>query len=297
MDALRQIKRITDKGQKIGHGGTIDPLAKGVLPVCLGQATRLMDYVIASVKSYRVEITLGITTTTYDADGEVVKTSNISNITQKMVEESIKPWIGIVNQTPPMYSAVKMDGKRLYKLARAGADVDVARKTRPVSIHGIKVLEFVYPKLVMEVECGKGTYIRSLAHDLGESLGCGGHIADLIRLQCGSFQHEDSVTLEQLEKDAAGPYGWQKHLFQIDRVLLNLKSLTLLAEAEERLRHGQPILAEWSGLESVRPEERRAYNSRGIFIGLVRSDQATNTWKPIKIFQLDTPSPYACSSR
>ena len=146
MDALRQIKRITGQRKKVGHCGTMDPLARGVLPVCFGQATRLMDYVVRGRKMYRVEISLGIDTTTYDAEGEVVKTRNATNVTRDMVEESIQPWIGVVQQTPPMYSAIKVDGERLYKLARSG--VEVKRESRPIEIHSITVIEFNTPTLI-----------------------------------------------------------------------------------------------------------------------------------------------------
>ena len=293
MDVLRRIKRITGQHHKVGHGGTMDPLAKGVLPVCFGQATRLMDHVIGSVKIYRAEITLGITTTTYDAEGEIVKTADISNLTENMVKESLRPLIGFVRQTPPMYSALKMDGKRLYKLARSGIDVDIMHKTRDVEIHGIEILEFDYPKLIIEVKCGKGTYIRSLAHDLGESLGCGGHISDLVRLFCGSFPSEESVTLDQLEATIGSTDNWQKHLYPIDRVLLNLKSVSLTTESEKQLRNGQAISPDCTESKSDHLEERRAYNLQGTFVALVRFDHVTNTWKPTKVFHIDTPSPYA----
>jgi len=294
MDALRQIKRITGQRQKVGHGGTMDPLARGVLPVCFGQATRLMDHIVDGVKVYRAEVTLGVTTTTYDAEGEVVKTAEDPGITREMVAESLKPWTGEVNQTPPMYSAIKVDGKRLYKLARAG--IEVEREARPVEIHDIKILEFDYPKLVIEVECGKGTYIRSLAHDIGEDLGCGGHVADLVRLLCGGFPADESVTLEQLEEAVNSPEGWQKHLYPVDRVLMGLKSITLGTQAEEHLRHGQAVSLGRPELDAGYLEECRAYNSQGVFMALVRFDRPTNSWQPVKVFQMDTPSPYAPAS-
>jgi len=295
MDALRQIKHITGQRQKVGHGGTMDPLARGVLPVCFGQATRLMDHIVGGVKIYRAEITLGVTTTTYDAEGEVVKSAEEDpGLTLQVVEESLKPWIGVVQQTPPMYSAIKVDGKRLYKLARAG--IEVERESRPVEIHDIKILEFDYPKLVIEVKCGKGTYIRSLAHDIGEALGCGGHIADLVRLLCGGFPAEESVTLEQIEEAAGSPEGWQTYLYPVDRVLMSLKSITLGTQAEEQLRHGQAISLGRPELETGYLEERRAYNSQGVFMALVRFDRPTNTWRPVKVFQADSPSPYAPAS-
>ena len=291
MDALRRIKRITGQRQKVGHGGPMDPLARGVLPVCFGQATRLMDYVTGGLKRYRVEVALGVTTTTYDAEGEVVKTGDCQGLTEAMVEESLRPWIGLVKQTPPMYSAIKIDGKRLYKLARAG--IEVEREARPVEIHDIKIMEFAPPKLVLEVECGRGTYMRSLAHDVGEALGCGGHVADLVRLLCGGFPAEESVTLEQLEDAGDGPDGWRKNLFPVDWVLRGLKSVTLGQQAEEHLRHGQAVTLGRPELDAGYLEEYRAYNSEGVFLALVRYDRPANSWQPVKVFQTDSPSPYA----
>ena len=294
MDALRQIKRITGQRQKVGHGGTMDPLARGVLPVCFGQATRLMDHIVGGVKRYRVEITLGVATSTYDAEGEVTKTNDPQSVTRGMVEESLEPWIGVVQQTPPMYSAIKIDGKRLYKLARAG--IEVERESRSVEIHDIQIIEFATPKLVLEVECGKGTYIRSLAHDVGEALGCGGHVADLERLLCGGFPVEEAVTLEQIEEAVDGPDGWQQYLFPVDRVLMGLKSISLGRQAEEHLRHGQSVSLGRPELETGYLEECRAYNSDGVFMALVRFDRPTNSWQPVKVFQTDAPSPYAPAS-
>ena len=294
MDALRQIKRITGQRYKVGHGGTMDPLARGVLPVCFGQATRLMDHIVGGVKRYRVEITLGVTTSTYDAEGELVNTRDARRVTEAMVQESLQPWIGVVQQTPPMYSAIKVDGKRLYKLARAG--IEIERKARPVEIHGIQILEFATPKLVLEVECGKGTYIRSLAHDVGDALGCGGHVADLERILCGGFPVEESVTLEQLEEAVGTQGGWQEYLFPVDRVLMGLKSITLGQQAEDHLRHGQPVAPDRPEVERAYLEECRAYNSEGVFMALVRFDRPTNTWQPVKVFQIAAPSPYAPAS-
>ncbi len=263
MDALRQIKRITGQRKKVGHAGTLDPLARGVLPVCFGQATRLMDHIVGGVKRYRVEITLGVTTSTYDAEGEVVKTGDPLGVTEDMVQESLLPWIGRVKQTPPMYSAIKIDGKRLYELARAG--IEVEREARSVDIHDIRIIEFAAPRLVLEVDCGGGTYIRSLAHDVGEALGCGGHVADLVRLLCGGFPAEESVTLEQLEDAGEGPDGWQRHLYPVDRVLRDLKSIKLDRKAEEHLRHGQAVILGRPELDAGYLEECRAYNSEGVF--------------------------------
>ena len=294
MEALRQVKRITGQRQKVGHGGTMDPLARGVLPVCFGQATRLMDYVIGGVKRYRVEVALGVTTTTYDAEGEVVKTGDCQGLTEADVAVCLQPWIGLVKQTPPMYSAIKIDGKRLYKLARAG--IEVEREARPVEIHGIKIIEFAPPKLILEVECGRGTYMRSLAHDVGEALGCGGHVADLVRLLCGGFTADESVTLEQLEEAGDGLDGWRRYLYPMDWMLRGLKSITLSQQAEEHLRHGQAVTLGRPELEAGYLEQYRAYNSQGVFLALVRFDRPANSWQPVKVFQTDSPSPYAPAS-
>ena len=294
MDALRQIKRITGQRKKVGHCGTMDPLARGVLPVCFGQATRLMDYVVDGRKIYRVEITLGADTSTYDAEGEVVKTGDPRSVTREMLEESIRPWIGVVQQTPPMYSAIKVDGKRLYKLARTG--IEVERASRPVEIHDITIIEFETPKLVLDVECGRGTYIRSLAHDLGEALGCGGYVADLVRMLCGGFPAEEGVTLVQLEEAVDSPEDWQQYLYPVDRVLRRLKSISLDKTAEEHLMHGQAINLGRPQLDVEYLEERRAYSAEGVFLALVRFDKPTNTWNPVKVFQAGPPSPYATAS-
>ena len=253
-----------------------------------------MDYITGGVKRYRVEVTLGVTTTTYDAEGEVVKTGDCQDLTEADVAEKLRPWIGSVKQTPPMYSAIKIDGKRLYKLARAG--IEVEREARPVEIHDIKIIEFDPPKLILDVECGRGTYMRSLAHDVGEALGCGGHVADLVRLLCAGFTADESVTLEQLEAAGDGPEGWQKYLYPMDWILRGLKSITLGQQAEEHLRNGQAVTLGRPELEAGYLEEYRAYNSQGNFLALVRFDRPTNSWQPVKVFQTDSPSPYAPAS-
>ena len=291
MDALRQIKRITGQRKKVGHCGTMDPLARGVLPVAFGQATRLMENVVGGRKTYRVEITLGIETTTYDAEGEVVKIEDATGITTELIEDSIRPWIGVVQQTPPMYSAIKVNGKRLYKLARTG--IEVERESRPVEIHDIRIIEFDSPKLVLDVECGKGTYIRSLAYDLGQALGCGGHVSDLIRLLCGGFFAHKGVTIKQMEEATDSPKGWQQYLFPVDQVLTNMKSISLDKRAEEHLIHGQSFSLGNEDLDTNYNEERRAYNAEGIFLAIVRFDDLTSTWHPVKVFQASNPSPHA----
>lgn len=291
MEALRRVKRITGQRRKVGHGGTVDPLAQGVLPVCLGQATRLMDYVVGCPKRYLMEVKLGVTTTTYDAEGEVVSRREVGELTRELVESKLQAFVGLIEQTPPMYSAVKIQGQRLYNLARSGLEVE--RKTRPVEVYSIRVVTCDSPTLVLEVESGRGAYMRTLAHDLGESLGCGGHVADLIRLSCGGFSSEDAVTLDRLQAAAQEPAGWEQHLYPIDWVLRDLKSIAVGPQAEQRLRHGQLVSLGRPEPGAGYLELFRVYNSDGQFLALARFDRPANAWKPIKVFQVDQPSPHA----
>ncbi len=292
MEALRQIKRLTGQRQKVGHGGTMDPLARGVLPICFGQATRLMDYVIDGVKRYRVDVRLGASSTTYDSEGQITETGNPGSLTQSMVEQALRPFIGAIEQTPPMYSAIKVDGQRLYKLARAG--VEVERAARSVEIFDISLVAFALPVVTLEVECGRGVYIRSLAHDLGQALGCGGYVTDLERLYCGTFHADDGISLEDLTiSSASDPAGWQSQLHPIDRVLRGLQAIKVGPQAEQHLQHGQSFSLGFLAPEAGYLEQFRAYSADGRFLALVRHDRPTNSWQPLKVFQLDTPSPYA----
>ena len=291
MEALRRIKRIVGQRKKVGHGGTMDPLARGVLPICLGQATRLMDYVVGGPKRYLIAVKLGATTTTYDAEGELVRTGDPSGLTLEMVESTLKSFTGLIHQTPPMYSALKVKGQRLYKLARAG--IEVPREARPVEIHSITIVDYAPPQLLLEVESGKGVYMRSLAHDLGEALGCGAYVAELERLSCGGFRAEEAVTPEQLEEAAGEPEGWHRYLYPVDWVLRDLKSISVGPEAERFLRHGQTINLGRPVADAGYLEPFRAYSTDGRFLAVVRFDRATDAWKPDKVFQIEHPSPYA----
>ncbi len=291
MDVVRRVKRITDQRQKVGHGGTMDPLARGVLPICFGQATRLMDYVVEGTKRYLMEIKLGVATTSYDAEGQVTQTSDVSGLTQEQVEASLPFFTGVIQQTPPMYSAIKVEGQRLYKLARAGIEVD--RKARTVEVYNIRLLDFSSPTLRLDVESGRGVYMRSLAHDLGQALGCGGYVTDLVRLQCGEFRVEEAIKLEQLEQaNEADPDGWQQFLHPIDWVLRGMKSICVGRQAEKYLRNGQSVNLGQPAGEVGYMERFRAYTTDGRFLAVLRFDRPANTWRPAKVFHTDSPSPY-----
>ena len=291
MDALRRVKRITGQRQKVGHGGTMDPLARGVLPVCFGQATRLMDYVVSGTKRYVMDVKLGESTSTYDSEGEITATRSVDGVSRADIESALEPFIGLVEQIPPMYSAVKVDGQRLYKLARAG--IEVEREARTVEIHSIQLTRIELPMLTLDVECGRGVYMRSLAHDLGEALGCGGHVIDLERRNCGGFSSGHGVTLEQLEADAQIPDGWRHHLHPVDWVVRDMKTVTVGAAAEKFLRNGQSVSLGRPEVNAGYLEQFRAYNTAGQFLALVRYDRAGNSWKPLKVFNSNTRSPLA----
>ena len=240
MDAVRRIKRLSGLRRKVGHAGTMDPLARGLLPICVGQGTRLMDHIISGSKQYRMDIRLGAVTNTYDAEGEVVETGDASHITRESLERALEPFVGVIQQIPPMYSAIKVQGQRLYKLARAGKEIE--REARTVEIHQIQILALAPPLLTLLVDCGRGVYMRSLAHDLGQVLGCGGYVTDLQRLRCGGFETEDSVTFEELELAAqSGPNGWMMHLQPVDAVLLKLRTLAVGPSAKQYLLNGQSV--------------------------------------------------------
>ncbi len=291
MEALRRVKRITGQRKKVGHGGTMDPLARGVLPVCFGQATRLMDYVTGGRKRYVMDVKLGESTSTYDAEGEVTSTHAFEGITRGQVESALEPFVGVVEQVPPMYSAVKIDGQRLYKLARAG--IEVEREARSVEIHSIRLTNFEPPELTLDVECGRGVYMRSLAHDLGQSLGCGAHVTDLERRSCGGFSASDSVSLEELEEEARAPGGWEHRLHPVDWVIREFNSVTVGPAAEKYLLNGQSVSLGRQDINASYLEQFRAYNTDGQFLALVRFDRAGNSWRPLKVFQPDASSPLA----
>lgn len=195
-DVVAKLRGIVGQ-KKIGHTGTLDPDATGVLPVCLGKATKLCDLLTDKNKTYEAVLLLGKTTDTQDITGEVLEEKSIEALTEEKVREAIEGFIGDYEQIPPMYSALKVNGKKLYELAREGKVIE--RKARPVKILDIQILEIDLPKVRMEVSCSKGTYIRTLCHDIGEKLGCGGCMESLIRTRVSTFRIEDAKTLDEIE--------------------------------------------------------------------------------------------------
>ncbi len=194
--ALQKVRRLFN-AQKAGHTGALDPLATGLLPICLGEATKFSHYLLDSTKRYQTTVKLGQTTTTGDVEGDVVLQREVPVLTAELIEQVLQRFRGEIQQVPPMYSALKRDGRPLYELARQG--IEIERQARPVTIYQLKLVDFTNDSLVLEVTCSKGTYIRVLGEDIGEALGCGGHLTHLHRTQTGHFEIIPSYTIEYLE--------------------------------------------------------------------------------------------------
>ncbi len=279
-DLVRLVKRLTGL-RRVGHGGTLDPAATGVLPVLLGQATRVSDYLLLATKTYRAVVRLGVATDTYDAEGSPVSEADPSGVTREQAAEALESFHGLISQTPPMYSAIKHQGQPLYKLARAG--VEVERRPRHVHVYSIKLTEWAPPRLTIEVDCGRGTYIRSLAHDLGVALGCGAHLETLARLRVGPFLLADALSVEELF-DAAHGGHWPELAYAMDWVLLDMPAAILSPEEEQAVRFGQALQPANGVAPAIGTGLIRAYGQDGDLVGLLRPDQGQGVWRPEKVF-------------
>ncbi len=290
---VAMVKRLTGE-RRVGHAGTLDPAATGVLPICLGQGTRVIEFLIEATKAYRAEIELGTTTDTYDASGRIIHRGDPSGVSHDQLESRLTSFCGLIRQTPPMYSAVKYHGKPLYELARAG--ITVERKSRLAKIHRLELIGWQPPVATIEVVCGKGTYIRSLAYDLGQALGCGAYLKSLTRLRCGLFDIRDAVSVPQLED--AFHYGyWQHFIYPIDSVLLHWAAMVVSDNAGQNIRNGRPLVLEdddgdersthlaENTLAGASFENRcRAYALDGRFLGVLRFNTERRHWQPEKVF-------------
>ncbi len=280
-DVVARVRRICGL-KTVGHAGTLDPLATGVLPVCLGPATRLIEYLADASKAYRAVVRLGATSATYDGEGPITPTVADPAALPDAATVAAAPaaFRGPQTQLPPMHSAVQQGGKRLYELARAG--ITVERTPRPVTIYTLDLLDYTPPDLTLHVECSKGTYIRSLAHDLGAALGCGAYLAGLIRTRHGPFALSDAISLADLEAaQAAGQLA--AVLRPPDLLVQSWPRVDLDAAAALRLAQGQPLAhpAPTAGEDAVR---LRAYGPDGRFLAVVYWDAARAIWHPAKVF-------------
>jgi tRNA pseudouridine55 synthase len=301
-DVVARVRRLA-RQRRVGHAGTLDPAATGVLPVCLGQATRVAEYLSESGKAYRATVRFGIVTDTYDAEGAITREAPVT-LREEEIAAVLPEFLGEQMQLPPLYSAIKREGQPLYKLARAGQEV--ALEPRPIVITALRIVSWSSPDLVLDVECGKGTYIRSLAYDLGERLGPGAHLAALRRTRSGPFTLKQALTLEALEAALAGE-GWRDHLYAPDEALLDHRAAILADKHEASMRNGQPLhfasaqpptpaaVAEAqreaadATLGAIPPEEGellRAYSTDGRFLGIARWNAADSAWQPHKVLQV-----------
>ena len=264
--ALQRVKRLY-RAAKAGHTGSLDPLATGLLPVCLGAATKFSAFLLDADKRYRVTVRLGVTTTTADAEGEVVETRAVAGIGAEQVRAVLPRFSGEIDQLPPMYSAVKHEGQRLYKLAREG--VEVERKTRRISIFALELVAQEGADVVLDVHCSKGTYVRTLAEDIGEALGCGGHVAALRRTGVGPYLEsaEPFVTMDRIE-EAAEQEGaaamLDALLLPLDSALGHWPAVRLSADAGFYLRQGQAVLVPRAPTEGL----VRLYDPSEHFLGV-----------------------------
>jgi len=239
--ALQQVKQLF-RARKAGHTGSLDPLASGMLPICLGEATKVSAFLLDADKHYWVSCRLGERTTTADAEGEVVESRPYSGVTGGQLQGVLEGFVGELEQIPPMYSAVKHQGQRLYKLARQGLEVE--REPRQITIHELTLLGFEPPLAEIEVRCSKGTYVRTLVEDIGEQLGCGAHVADLRRLGVGPYDAAGMVSLEALGKlrEQGGEASLDALLLPMESGLAQWPGVNLTGDAAFYLRQGQPVL-------------------------------------------------------
>lgn len=256
--ALQKIKWLL-QAAKAGHTGTLDPLATGLLPLCFGEATKFAHYLTDADKTYIATLKLGVTTTTGDAEGQVVKTFTV-NAGRAEFEQACQQFVGEINQTPPMYSALKHEGKALYEYARAG--VEIERKSRVVKIGSIVVNSFQNDRAVITVSCSKGTYIRTLAEDIGKLLGCGAHLIGLRRTATANYHIGQTVTLEQFEKMTHAER--LAALAPPDSAVSDLPKITLNADATFYLQQGQPVWCSGHIPQGL----LRLYDEHQVFLGL-----------------------------
>ena len=236
-DVVQQAKRLFG-AQKVGHTGSLDPLATGVLPLCFGEATKFSQYLLDADKKYWAQVRLGITTETADADGEVIAQADTSGITESQVTAALETFVGEIEQVPSMYSALKHQGQPLYKLARQG--IEVERAPRRISIYSAELLQFSEASIELRVHCSKGTYIRSLAEDLGAALGCGGHVSALRRLAAGPYEEAQATTLDEL-REVGDVREMDALLLPVSSAVGSWPAVRLHEDTAHYVRQGQPV--------------------------------------------------------
>jgi len=273
------VKRLSGE-RRVGHAGTLDPDASGVLPVCLGRSTRIVEFLVDTTKTYRAVIELGKATDTYDASGRITQQGDPSGIDRNQLEITLASFRGSIRQTPPIYSALKHKGQPLYTLARAG--IEVERRSRMVRIHRLELMSWEPPSVMLEIECGKGTYIRSLAHDLGQALGCGAYLKSLVRTRYGIFDIKDAVSMSQLEEAFCHGY-WEHFLYPIDIVLQDFSAVVIDEADEEAMKKGSLLSLQQNINSNSHQRYCRAYSRDGRFLGILQRATDKGLWQPKKV--------------
>ena len=266
-DVVAIVRRVA-KMKKVGHTGTLDPAASGVLPVCLGKATKIIDYIMENKKVYRVNLKLGMVTDTYDLEGEVLREEDASHITKDEILNCINSFLGTIDQVPPMYSALKQNGVRLYELSRQG--IEVHREARKITIYSIENIKIESnDNIQMDVCCSKGTYIRSLCYDIGEKLNVGATMTALERIQNGTFTKEEAINIEDLTEELL-----EKHIISIEKALDSFEKITVNEKFGKLLRNGVKVFDNRMYSEEVEFNKLyRVYEDNGVFLGLGKRDE------------------------
>lgn len=263
-DVVAKVRKLS-KCKKVGHTGTLDPEASGVLPICIGKATKIVDYIMSETKIYVAEMKLGIVTDSYDREGKILE-NNLVNVTEEQIKEAVNSFVGKTEQIPPMHSALKVNGQRLYELARKG--IEIERKSRLINIFDIKILSIDFPFVIMEVTCSKGTYIRSLCYDIGRKLNCGAAMWNLERKASGSFNIEDSIELDKLDCN-----NLEQYLVPVEEALNQYEKLYIEDDKFVKLLLNGVNIKDDVFLCKIKSDNLfRIYINDGKFIGLGRKN-------------------------
>ena len=275
-DVVKKIKSL-DKSLKIGHGGTLDPLATGILPILFNSATKYFEYFLHLNKIYEAEITFGISTDTYDLEGLILEKNNDINIDFNLIKEHLKKFIGNIDQYPPIYSAVKIRGEKLYNYARRKENIIL--KSRKVLVENIEILSWNNPKIKLRIKCGSGFYVRSFANDLGLSLKVPSVLSSLERVQYGQFKIINSLNINEFSND------FIDGLIPINKILNHLPKFIMNKKLENEFYQGKVFFSENLSLNLLNNEDIKIYNLNHKFIGLLTFDDSKNFWKPKNIIR------------
>ena len=279
MDVVRKIRSASGV-KKVGHGGTLDPLATGVIPVAIGKATRLLEYFLMSNKSYIARIHFGKTTDTFDSEGEIISTKVDPPLDINVIEKTMNSFRGEIEQTPPPFSAIKKNGRRLYELARRGIDTYI--EPRNVTVNEIKIINYEPPILDLFIRCGKGFYVRSLANDLGKILGCGGYLNDLKRTSLGNFEISKSILLARA-MSAIENGDTSKIVQPLETCVGNFERVNLSLEETTNIKNGQKIPYTLdSSIE--KGSLASAFSPKGDLAAIIMFEDKSREWKPVKVF-------------